>query len=128
MKGNNAKYSVILIFTLAIGVSIGGTLIHSAQASGQDVPPALIRAQQFQLVNKDGKTLAVLGSDELGTALEMFDENGQRGFFIRVTPKNERFLVVIDAEHQTTVELRAGKDAMIRLAEAKSKKAKIIEP
>ena len=83
---NKKQYSLMLVLALVTGL-VGGVVSsqflvgQAAFASKKEKPRKVIEAQEFRLVDKDGKTRAFLG---INRGQPRFELHGKRGFPLAV--------------------------------------------
>lgn len=125
-----SKFPQISSIFLGIGIGLFGGAMLWAKASPQAPKyPDVIRAQRFEVVDADGKVIAILGQDsDKGTILKLASKNTQGGTIIFSDPDGGQHLMMGDVNRQTALELRTDEDAWVRMLNSKQKKERTIKP
>lgn len=124
---NNQRF----IAELAVLLIIGGAIYAKATPARQDktTTPEVIRAQQFELVDADGKVLAVLGQlPERGVGWQVKSKTGKGATIFFAADDGGQHLMMVDRDRLTALDVRAAADAWIRMASGKQKKERTFKP
>ena len=124
---NNQRF----IAELAVLLIIGGAIYARATPARQDktAAPEVIRAQQFELVNAEGKILAVLGQlPERGVGWRVESKTGKGATIFFAADDGGQHLMMVDQERFSAVDIRASEDAWIRMGNGRQKKERTFKP